>query len=152
MSSDKKEVIDCSEPRLSEQNATGTEVKFFNINTLTVENMSFEVIEPVLLKDFAWFLYLYKNVEIIVNGEKIDYEKYINTELSEKVMVTIDGYRFEINLVVWQESISEKFCCYYYDEKNVLKGNRTTTFNHNTVNFNHSVFVISDFLMIEKRL
>ena len=44
-----------------EQNATGTEVKFFNINTLTVENMSFEVIEPVSLKDFAWFLYLYKN-------------------------------------------------------------------------------------------
>ena len=57
MSSDKKEVIDCSEPQLSEQNATGTEVRFFNINTLTVENMSFEVIESALLKDFAWFLY-----------------------------------------------------------------------------------------------
>ena len=83
MSSDKKEVIDCSEPQLSEQNATGTEVRFFNINTLTVENMSFEVIESALLKDFAWFLYLYKNkdAEIIVNGEKIDYKKYINTYL-----------------------------------------------------------------------
>ena len=147
MSSDKKEVIDCSEPQLSEQNATGTEVRFFNINTLTVENMSFEVIESALLKDFAWFLYLYKNkdAEIIVNGEKIDYKKYINTDLSEKVMVTIDGYRFEINLIVWQESISEKFCCYYFDEKNILKGKRTTTFNHNTINFNHSVFVKSDF-------
>ena len=32
-------------------------------------------------------------------------------------MVTIEGYRFEINLVVWQESISEKFCCYYFDEQ-----------------------------------
>ena len=147
MSSDKKEVIDCSEPQLSEQNETGTEVRFFNINTLTVENMSFEVIESALLKDFAWFLYLYKNkdAEIIVNGEKIDYKKYINTDLSEKVMVTIDGYRFEINLIVWQESISEKFCCYYFDEKNILKGKRTTTFNHNTINFNHSVFVKSDF-------
>ena len=109
--------------------------------------MSFEVIESALLKDFAWFLYLYKNkdAEIIVNGEKIDYKKYINTDLSEKVMVTIDGYRFEINLIVWQESISEKFCCYYFDEKNILKGKRTTTFNHNTINFNHSVFVKSDF-------
>lgn len=147
MSSDKKEVIDCSEPQLSERNKTGTEVKFTNINTLTMENMSFETIEPALLKDFAWFLYLYKNknVEIVVNGEKIDYEKYINTELSEKTMVTIEGYRFEINLVVWQESISEKFCCYYFDNKNVLKGNRTTTFNRNTINFNHSVFVKSEF-------
>ena len=147
MSSDKKEVINCSEPQLSEQDATGTEVKFSNINTLTAENMSFEAIEPTLLKDFAWFLYLYKNkkVEIIVNGKNIDYEKYINTELSEKATVTIDGYRFEINLVVWQKSISEKFCCYYFDEKDVLKGNRTTTFNRNTINFNHSVFVKSAF-------
>lgn len=147
MSSDKKEVIDCSEPQLSDRKETGTEVKFTNINTLTAENMSFEIIEPALLKDFAWFLYLYKNknVEIVVNDEKIDYEKYINTELSEKSMVTIEGYRFEINLVVWQESISEKFCCYYFDGKNVLKGNRTTTFNRNTINFNHSVFVKSEF-------
>ena len=147
MSSDKKEVIDCSEPQLSDRQETGTEVKFTNINTLTAENMGFEIIEPALLKDFAWFLYLYKNknVEIVVNDEKIDYEKYINTELSEKSMVTIEEYRFEINLVVWQESISEKFCCYYFDDKNVLKGNRTTTFNRNTVNFNHSVFVKSEF-------
>ena len=147
MSSDKKEVIDCSEPQLSEKNETGTEVKFFNINTLTAENMGFEAIEPTLLKEFAWFLYLYKNknVEIVVNGKKIDYEKYINTTLSEKNIITIDGYRFEIDLIVWQESISEKFCCYYFDEKNVLKGNRTTTFNHNTINFNHSVFVKSAF-------
>lgn len=147
MSSDKKEVIDCSEPQLSDRNESGTEVKFTNINTLTAENMSFEILEPALLKDFAWFLYLYKNknVEIVVNDKKIDYEKYINTELSEKSMVTIEGYRFEINLVVWQESISEKFCCYYFDNKNVLKGNRTTTFNRNTINFNHSVFVKSGF-------
>lgn len=147
MSSDKKEVIDCSEPQLSEQNETGTEVKFFNINTLTAENMGFGAIEPTLLKEFAWFLYLYKykNVEIVVNGKKIDYEKYINTTLSEKNIIIIDGYRFEIDLIVWQESISEIFCCYYFDEKNVLKGNRTTTFNHNTINFNHSVFVKSAF-------
>ena len=147
MSSDKKEVIECSEPQLSDRQETGTEVKFTNINTLTAENMGFEIIEPALLKDFAWFLYLYKNknVEIVVNDEKIDYEKYINIELSEKYIVTIEGYRFEINLVVWQESISEKFCCYYFDGRNVLKGNRTTTFNRNTINFNHSVFVKSEF-------
>lgn len=147
MSSDKKEVIECSEPQLSDRQETGTEVKFTNINTLTAENMGFEIIEPALLKNFAWFLYLYKNknVEIVVNDEKIDYEKYINTELSEKYIVTIEGYRFEINLVVWQESISEKFCCYYFDGRNVLKGNRTTTFNRNTINFNHSVFVKSEF-------
>ena len=40
MSSDKKEVIDCSEPQLSDRQETGTEVKFTNINTLTAENMA----------------------------------------------------------------------------------------------------------------
>lgn len=147
MFSSTKEVMDCSQPQLSQKHESGTEVKFSGINTLTVENMSFNILEPALLKEFAWFLYLYKskNMEIRVNGKKVDYEKYINTKLSEKLMVTIDGYRFEINLVVWQESIKEKFCCYYFDNDDVLKGNNTTTFNRNTINFNHSVFIKSDF-------
>lgn len=147
MSSDKKEVIDCSEPHLSEEKTTGTEVRFFNINTLTVEDVSFDILEPDILKDFAWFLYLHKNknVGIVVNGEKIDYGKYINTKLSENILVTIDGFKFEINLIVWQRSISEKFCCYYFDGQNVMKGKDTTTFNRNTINFNHSVFVKSEF-------
>ena len=100
-----------------------------------------------MLKEFAWFLYLYKskNVEITVNGDKVDFEKYVNTKLSEKSMVTIDGHRFEISLVVWQESIKEKFCCYYFDSEDALKGKDTTNFNRNTINFNHSVFVKSDF-------
>lgn len=38
--------------------------------------MGFEVLEPFLLKEFAWFLYLFKNknLSIVVNDEKIDYE------------------------------------------------------------------------------
>lgn len=147
MSNDTKEVIDCSQPESSDRKESGTSVRFSDINTLTVENMSFEILEPALLKEFAWFLYLYKskNVEITVNGDKVDFEKYVNTKLSEKSMVTIDGHRFEISLVVWQESIKEKFCCYYFDSEDALKGKDTTNFNRNTINFNHSVFVKSDF-------
>lgn len=147
MSNDTKEVIDCSQPESSDRKESGTSVRFSDINTLTAENMSFEILEPALLKEFAWFLYLYKskNVEITVNGDKVDFEKYVNTKLSEKSMVTIDGHRFEISLVVWQESIKEKFCCYYFDSEDALKGKDTTNFNRNTINFNHSVFVKSDF-------
>lgn len=147
MSNDTKEVIDCSQPESSDRKESGTSVRFSDINTLTAENMSFEILEPALLKEFAWFLYLYKskNVDITVNGDKVDYEKYVNTKLSEKSMATIDGYRFEISLVVWQESIKEKFCCYYFDSEEALKGKDTTNFNRNTINFNHSVFVKSDF-------
>lgn len=158
LENDKKEVIICTEPTTSLERNTGTKVFFSNIYSLTTENMAFDVLEPVLLKEFAWFLYLFKNrnISICVNGTPINYGKYINTELSEKVSKIIDNIRFEINLVVWQESIKEKFCCYYFDSTDIVRGRETTTFNRNTIDFNHSVFVKSEFFDekddIEKQL
>lgn len=105
--------------------------------------MSLDMMEASLLKEFAWFLYLYKgrNLEIIFNGEKLDYSKHINSDMSEKAYKSIDGYSFTISLVVWQESIKEKYCCYYFDTKSVLKGRNYTTFNRNTINFNQIMFL-----------
>ena len=109
--------------------------------------MAFEVLEPALLKEFAWFLYLCKGRElkININGKPIEYEKYINTEFSEKTITTIAGSRFEVTLIVWAEAIREKFCCYFFDSKDEVKNIETTSFNRNTVEFNHSIFVKSDF-------
>ena len=147
MSADSKDAAECTEPVTLEKMATGTEVVFSNITSLNVENMSFGVMEASLLKEFAWFLYLYKdkNFEITFNGEKLDYSKYINTDMSEKAFRSIDGHTFTISLVVWQESIKEKYCCYYFDTNSVLKGRNYTTFNRNTISFNHSVYVSSNF-------
>ncbi len=144
---DKKEIIDCTDPVIVRTGKTGTKVEFYNIHTLTVENMDFEILEPVLLKEFSWFLYLYKNrdIKISVNGSPVDYSKYINTDLSEKVYKVINNHIFEINLIVWQESIKEKFCCYFFDSNNSLKCRETTTFNRNTISFNHSVIIKSSF-------
>lgn len=144
---DKKEVIEYTKPQLVEVSHTGTSVKFDGINNLDTENMSYQVLEPVLLKEFAWYLYLLKNknIDIYVNDNKIDLKKYINTGLSVKSYHTIEDYSFEINLIVWKESIKEKFCCYYFDDTDDLRGRETTTFNRNTIEFNHSVFVKSDF-------
>ena len=85
MSNDTKEVIDCSQPESSDRKESGTSVRFSDINTLTAENMSFEILEPAVWKEFAWYLYWYKikNVEITVHGAKVDFEKYVNTKLSE---------------------------------------------------------------------
>ena len=147
MTADAKDVVECSEPEIVEEHKTGTSVRLTNVDSLNIENMNFEVIEPILLKEFAWFLYLYKdkNLEIIFNNEKLDYSKYVNTDLSETAYRTIEGFRFEISLVVWQEMIKEKFCCYFFDSESVLKTKDTTSFNRNTINFNHSVYVKSNF-------
>ena len=75
LENDKKEVANCTEPVISDSNMTGTRVEFYNIFMLTSENMSFNVLEPALLKEFAWFLYLYKgrNIKININGDPVDY-------------------------------------------------------------------------------
>ena len=147
LENDKKEVLNYTEPQMSAIKKAGTKVVFNNIFSLTSENMAFEVLEPALLKEFAWFLYLCKgrNLKININGKPIEYEKYINTEYSEKTLTTIDGNRFEVTLIVWEEAIKEKFCCYFFDSKDEVKNIETTSFNRNTVEFNHSVFVKSDF-------
>lgn len=147
LENDKKEILTCSDPQISKEKKSGTCVKFENIFSLTSEDMSFSVLESALLKEFSWFLYLYKgkHMKINVNGVLIDYKKYINIDLSESIFKTINGSRFEITLIVWKETIKEKFCCYFFDDKDVLKDRETTSFNRNTVDFNHSVFVKSTF-------
>lgn len=147
LDNEKKEVVNCTEPEVSELKKTGTKVEFENIFSLTAENMAFDVLEPALLKEFAWFLYLCKgrNLKININGVPIEYKKYINTKFSEKTITTIDGNRFEVTLIVWEEAIKEKFCCYFFNSKDEVKNIETTSFNRNTVEFNHSVFVKSAF-------
>jgi hypothetical protein len=147
MSNEKKEAADCSEPEISIKTKTGTKVTFYNIFTLSSANLQLETIEDSLLKNFAWLLYLYKNknMSISLAGQCLDYNNYINMDLSSKSLTMIDENEFEITLIVWREHIKEKYCCYYYDDFDILKGKDTTSFNRNTIGFNHSVFVKSDF-------
>jgi len=147
ISNDNKEEVKISPPVKTEKKQTGTEVRFKDISVLTADNMSFDALEQAFLKEFAWFLYLYKSrgISISINGRKIEYDDYIQTEYSKNVLVTIDEYRFDVNLIVWNEIIKEKFCCYYFDSSNVCKDRDTTSFNRNTIGFSHSVYVKSDF-------
>ena len=39
----------------------------------------------------------------------------------------------------------KSLCCYFFDSESVLKTKDTTSFNRNTINFNHSVYVKSNF-------
>lgn len=127
------------------ERSTGTTVIIGNVDQILPEQVTILALEDTLLKEFAWYLYLNKerNVEILVNGERVDYTKYIDTRFSAKKDLLIDGIGLKIDVVVWKEKIREKFCIYFMNLEGVLKGRDTTSFNRNTVNFNHSVFVRS---------
>lgn len=126
---------------------TGTTVTIIGISDLLQESMSSDDLKAVLLKTFSWFLYLNRSrgTSLILNGTNIDYEEYIDSSASITENFQINGVKFSVTLIVWQEKISGNFCTYYLDTGGVLRGKDTTTFNRNTVNFNHSVYVKSSF-------
>ncbi len=142
-----KQIVECNEPILAPMKETQTTVTFGGIVTIYPKDLDYPALEDYFLEEYSWFLYLNqkKNYQISINGQQLDYKKYINTAFSENVSKIIDGIQFNINLVVWAERIKEKYCCYFFDSFDVVKGIDTTTFNRNTVGFNHSVFVRSQF-------
>ncbi|WP_313126050.1 ATP-binding protein [Proteiniclasticum ruminis] len=142
----KKECDVSDVPTLTEK-PTGTKVSILGIMDLTSSNMLFEELEETFLKSFAWYLYLNKNknFKLLVNGIELDYKKYINDELSTTEKIVIDNNSFDIAIVIWNKKIRENFSTYYLNEAGIVCGKDTTTFNRNTVDFNHSVFVSSKF-------
>ncbi|MGO5024615.1 ATP-binding protein [Lawsonibacter sp. LCP25S3_G6] len=146
INAENKNVYDISEPTPIDAD-TGTVVTITGIDNLHQEDMSYEVLAECLLKTFAWYLYLNRNkgISLTVNGVAVDFTKYINTEASITKNIQVDGNSFSVTLIVWAEKIRENFCSYYLDGDGILHGKDTTTFNRNTINFNHSVYVKGNF-------
>ena len=148
LTNENKETFEFNESQnVCNETASGTTVTFYNILGLSVSSLSNAVLEDYLMAEFAWYLYLnkQKNIKIFLNDVELDYRKIINTNLSETTTITIDKYAFEVSLVVWNKKIKEKFRTYFFDSNDEIKIIDTTTFNRNTVDFNHSVFIKSEF-------
>lgn len=144
--SEKSEVLD--------KNATtGTEVSCYGIKNLKLEDLSYKSLMGTLLKKFSWFLYIFPDRNIYINGEKLKYDDYINSDLSINREVKIDNSNFNICTIVWKEKIDEKFLIYYVNsEDNKIINVTTTTYNKNAVGFYHSVYVKSAYFETIKDL
>lgn len=127
--------------------ATGSVVTITGVDSLKQEDVSCDELEETLLQVFAWYLYLnkYKNIALVINGTEVDYSTFINSDMSLTKTVEIEKIPFVVTLIIWAEKIKENFCTYYLNGNSAVCGKDTTTFNRNTVNFNHSVFVQSTF-------
>lgn len=124
---------------------TGTVVSFGGIDDILGVDITIESLEPVLLKTFAWYLYLNKNKQVIINGQALDYTKYINETMSASKVVVIGRDTFDIDLVVWADKIKENFSVYYLDYAHKPCGKDTTFNNRNTMSFAHSVLIRSTY-------
>ncbi len=130
-----------------ENHKTGTIVSVPLVSEKTESQLSFEKMRARLLEEFAWYLFLNRErqIELEYLGNVIDYNDHINGELSRQVCVTIGGYNFTIGIVVWKNCIKNSSKIYYVNNDGLVTGVENTSFNKNTVEFYHGVFVQSSY-------
>jgi len=146
LSNNNKQEFNYSELQNTDE-PTGTKVTFYNITELSPESISYNALVDCCLRQFSWFLYLnkHKRLKLILNNQELNYTEHINESLSKKMECTIGKDSFDIDLVVWNERIQEKYSCYLMDSAGTVRTIDTTTFNRNTIGFSHSVFVKSQY-------
>ena len=136
------------ETKSSSVKRTGTTVSFSDIN-LPSDFFDSEVFLDYLKKEFAVFLFLNKAQykEILINGEKLDYEDVI--EDSDNKVIQIEGDRttfyFHVTYIRWKEKMKENYCMYFLDSSQTEKYEKTTTFNNKDTKFHHSLYISSDY-------
>ena len=136
------------ETKSSSVKRTGTTVSFSDIN-LPSDFFDSEVFLDYLKKEFAVFLFLNKAQfkEILINGEKLDYEDVI--EDSDNKVIQIEGDRttfyFHVTYIRWKEKMKENYSMYFLDSSQTEKFERTTTFNNKDTKFHHSLYISSDY-------
>ena len=94
--------------------STETIVTLQGINSLSMKSMDFAQIEKPLLNAFASFLYLKrsKGYKITVDDKTLDYTKFIDTELSEDRVLTIDDQEFKVYFIKWIDNIKSRYFFY----------------------------------------
>ena len=128
---------------------TGTTVTFPLEDSNTVDLLSFGAMKQKLLEEFAWYLFLNKDKGYVLEytGIPLDISEYIRTDLSRNCPCKIGDHDFSIDVVVWNSSVSNSSKIYYRTEKGEIAATQNTSFNKNTVNFYHAVFVSSNYFV-----
>jgi len=127
---------------------TGTSVEFPVTEPEIYDQLSYPSMKQKLLQEFSWFLYLNKARNFILEYMEmpLDYSEHINTKLSNDAVVTIEDQDFLVSIIVWKKNIDNLSKIYYLSENGEIHAAVNTSFNKNTVDFYHGVFVTSKFI------
>lgn len=147
ISSEKKNKYTHTEKQQTNKKKNGTKVFIYNIQNLMKEQMESKELKETILESFAWYLYLKKNenCKIILNGNEIKYEDFIDTKLTEDFEEIIDDKKFKIYFVNWKGNVKYKYYFHMLDENSNQKAIQHTKYNNNGIGFVHSVFVTSNY-------
>ena len=92
-------------------------MSFSDIN-LPSDFFDSEVFLDYLKKEFAVFLFLNQaqNKEILINGEKLDYEDVIEDSDNKVILIESDctNFYFNVTYIRWKEKMKENYCMYFW--------------------------------------
>ncbi|WP_408046458.1 ATP-binding protein [Tenacibaculum crassostreae] len=122
---------------------TGTVVTFDTFFDLYGDQLENEAFFDFLASEFGWFLHLNKerDYKIIVNGNRIDYNRIIAD--SQNFEATIIDDKFKVSYVRWSKKIGDKYFNYFLNSDKIEKHRVHTSFNNGAIDFHHSVYVES---------
>ncbi len=150
ISSNDKDHYVTEEQKNVEQKSTGTIVIFKGIHTVSAAELGSRELKNFLKREFGWFLHLNKSEDfkILINDEKLEYDDIIAD--SESFILDLKDSKerpasFRINYVRWADKIGDKFYFYYLNSKKYESGKNLTSFNNKGDDFNHSVYIESDY-------
>lgn len=127
--------------------SSGTLVSLTGLYGISDADINSKELKHYLVNIFSWFLYLNKDkgYTIILNGQELDYMEIIDDSISETKCVEIEDNKFKVNFIKWTGKIHEKYYYYFLDDKFIEKYKEYTSFNNNSINFPHSVYIQSEY-------
>lgn len=148
-STDKSKFLPTAIREIENGNSTGTTVELpLYDQSLVSGKLSHSEIKQKLFREFSWFLFLNKrkNFKLKYCGAELDYNQYVDLELSSETDIEINDETFHVHLIVWKKKIDNPSKIYYLSDMGIIHAASNTGFNKNTVEFNHNVFVTSNYI------
>lgn len=130
-------------PIITEEKTTKTEV-IFKLKPIFSEATLLSEILPFLKKEFCWFLELYPEKKITINGTPLSYKDLIRDKDEMTVKYPDSNTEFKVKYIAWHEKLNDEYSTFYYiNEANKEIWKETTTLNNQGDLFYHSVYVTS---------
>lgn len=133
------------------QESTWTSVKFTNLQKINADLLESKEFLEFLQSEFAWFLYLHKssNYNIKVNWKSLEYDEIIVDSDTKEIKIENEkdkkSFNFSFYYILWKKKIWEDSQNYYRDSNKKPVWQKDTWFNRKWDNFNHSIYIVSDF-------
>lgn len=126
---------------------TGTVVSIPITDAKTNGLLRYEKMRVKLLEEFAWYLYLNRDsqAKLVYCGNVLDYSEYIDDNISRQLTVVIGDQQFIVDVVVWKNRVKNHSKIYYINNDDIVINAENTSFNKNTVEFYHAVFIRSPY-------